>query len=195
MSTRTPELFFLPKIHKGKLPPPGRPICSSNDGPTEKTSAFLDFFLNRLVKCTNSYIKDAGDCVIKIALYSSIMPKPGSVIGSLDVSSFYTTIPNEGIEATLDAYVSAEGIDVKPSAAALGTLLNFVLKCNIFQFNGTNYLKVGGTAMGTRVVPTYANHFMACLEAALLESSPYWLQVWKGTLTIYSSYGNMVRKC
>lgn len=44
INPRTPQIYFLPKIHKGKLPPPGRPICSSNDGPTEKISAFLAIF-------------------------------------------------------------------------------------------------------------------------------------------------------
>ena len=43
-------------------------------------------------------------------------------------------------------------------------LLWQVLTKNNFQFNGKNYLQVSGTAMGTRVTPTYANLFMADFE-------------------------------
>lgn len=86
-SPRTPQIYFLPKIHKNKLPPPGRPICSSNEGPTEKISAFLDFFLNPLVRKTDSFIKDTGEFVNLIKDISQV--EPDSIIGSLDVSSLY----------------------------------------------------------------------------------------------------------
>jgi hypothetical protein len=39
-SCRTSQLYLLPKIHKGKNPPPGRPIISGNGCPTEKISQF-----------------------------------------------------------------------------------------------------------------------------------------------------------
>ena len=44
---------------------------------------------------------------------------------------------------------------------------------NNFTFNGGNYLQVGGTAMGTRLAPSYANLFMGQLEEKLLRNSPY----------------------
>ena len=56
--TRTSELYLLPKIHKNKLPPPGRPILSANGCPTERISQFVDFFLKPLVPLMKSYIKD-----------------------------------------------------------------------------------------------------------------------------------------
>ena len=43
-------------------------------------------------------------------------------------------------------------------------MLNFVLTCNNFEFAGKNYLQINGTAMGTRVAPTYANIFMSDFE-------------------------------
>ena len=42
---RTPRFYTLPKIHKNTLPPPGRPILSANQSPTERISEFVDFFL------------------------------------------------------------------------------------------------------------------------------------------------------
>ncbi len=40
---RTPQFYMLPKIHKPDHP--GRPILSANDGPTERISKYLDYFL------------------------------------------------------------------------------------------------------------------------------------------------------
>ena len=42
----------------------------------------------------------------------------------------------------------------------LMTLLMFVLTMNVFFFNGSFYHQLWGTAMGTRVAPTYACNFM-----------------------------------
>ena len=46
----------------------------------------------------------------------------------------------------------------------LRRMLELVLKCNNFKFNRKHFLQVNGTAMGTRVAPTYANLFMAHFE-------------------------------
>ena len=55
---RTPQLYLLPKIHKGKNPPPGRPIISANGCPTENISQFVDFFLNPTCETLPSFVKD-----------------------------------------------------------------------------------------------------------------------------------------
>ena len=55
---RTSQLYLLPKIHKNKDNPPGRPIMSANGSPTEKISQFVDHFLNPTVSELQSYVKD-----------------------------------------------------------------------------------------------------------------------------------------
>ena len=42
--------------------------------------------------------------------------------------------------------------------------MTFVLKFNNFQFDGKDYLQVGGTAMGTKVAPSLATVYMADFE-------------------------------
>ena len=83
----------------------------------------------------------------------------------LDVSSLYTNIPNvEGRQATLTSLESTRRGSTNPSNDQLVDLLDKVLKCNNFDFNGRHFLQVGGTAMGTKVAPAYANTFMGWFE-------------------------------
>jgi hypothetical protein len=50
-------------------------------------------------------------------------------------------------------------------------MLTLVLKNNSFTFDGNHYLQINGTAMGTKMAPSYANIFMGDLEEQLLLSS------------------------
>ena len=71
-------------------------------------------------------------------------------------------------------------------------LAESVLKNNNFEFNGNHYLQILGTAIGTKMVPTYANLFMDRLKRTLISEArikPYlWLRytddvfmVWTGS--------------
>ena len=57
-------------------------------------------------------------------------------------------------------------------------LLWLVLTKNNFQFNGKHYLQINGTAMGTRVAPTYANLFMADFENRSVYTYPKQPLLW-----------------
>ena len=50
--------------------------------------------------------------------------------------------------------------------------LEYILKENYFTFNDKLYLQKHGTAMGTKMAPSFANIFMGALEQTLLSSSP-----------------------
>ena len=93
-------------------------------------------------------------------------------MGTLDVTSLYTNIPNtEGINCIKEILEQERNRHEKPSNESLLNLLEVVLTKNNFQFNGEHFLQIGGTAMGTRVAPTYANLFMRSLETEILEKS------------------------
>ena len=51
-------------------------------------------------------------------------------------------------------------------------------KKNHFSFDGLHYLQKHGTAMGTRMTPSYTNIFMGKLERDLLQRSPLQPFVW-----------------
>ena len=54
---RTAKFYLLPKIHTNKTPPPGRPIVSANDCPTERISEFVEHFINPMVPKLLSYLR------------------------------------------------------------------------------------------------------------------------------------------
>ena len=66
-----------------------------------------------------------------------------------------------------------------PTNRSLGELLRLVLTCNNFEFDNKHFLQVGGTAMGTKLAPSYANIFLGEFER--LHVYPYHLQpsLWK----------------
>ena len=93
---------------------------------------------------------------------------------SIDIKSMYSNIPiEEGIEAfkqTLDERSQAE--KAKLPTEFLVTLLKQVLEGNIFDFNRELWIQSFGTAMGTKVAPTYATLFMRQLEEHMLDTCP-----------------------
>ena len=160
---RTAQFYTLPKIHKNKLNPPGRPIVSGNGCPTEKISQFIDHFLQPSVKGIRSYIKDTTDFLHMLDSLGQL--PPNCILVTLDVASLYTNIPNqEGCVAALEGLNAIRGEATNPSNTNLIKLLKKVLGCNNFDFNGRHFLQVGGTAMGTKVAPAYANTFMGWFE-------------------------------
>ncbi|XP_063403776.1 uncharacterized protein LOC134687402 [Mytilus trossulus] len=101
----------------------------------------------------------------------ALNPLPSdTTLVSMDVISLYTNIPHDdGIDACKEVWNSRP---VKyPPTECLVKILTLVLKKNNFTFDGDHYLQVNGTAMGTKMAPSYANIFMGKLKKQLLETS------------------------
>ena len=84
----------------------------------------------------------------------------------MDVNSLYTNIPSDvGIRAArkiLNKHRTEP--NVKPTNSSIIKLLELVLKRNNFQFNGQNYLQIGGTSTSTKTAPSFACHTMGDFE-------------------------------
>eukprot|EP00105_Crassostrea_gigas_P004177 XP_011417314.1 PREDICTED: uncharacterized protein LOC105320883 [Crassostrea gigas] len=161
------QFYLLPKIHKEGMP--GRPIVSAIGHPTEKISEFIDLHLRPHVEDLPSYLKDTTDYLNKTP--SSGLPDH-TLLVTMDVTSLYTNIPHdEGIEACREVWDSRT--IQQPSTESLLKLLEHVLKLNNFMFNGEHYIQISGTAMGTKMAPSYANIFMGRLERNLLLRAPF----------------------
>ena len=169
---RTSQLYLLPKIHKPQRPPPGRPIVSANGCPTEKISALVDIYLRPYLVETKSYLRDTMDLLNKLEHLGTLPPE--CILGTLDVTSLYTNIPNtEGCQSIFRLLQNKRTpLPNELSNTSVCRLLWSVLSKNNFQFNDKHYLQVNGTAMGTRVAPTYANLFMADFEERFVYTHP-----------------------
>ena len=53
-----------------------------------------------------------------------------------------------------------------------------ILTMNNFCFNENHYLQIHGTAMGTKMAPSYANLFLGYFEANALENAPFQPHIW-----------------
>jgi hypothetical protein len=113
-------------------------------------------------------LKDTTDYLNKTP--SSGLPDH-TLLVTMDVTSLYTNIPHdEGIEACKEVW--NQRVSQHLSTESLLQLLEHVLKFNNFMFNGEHYLQISGTAMGTKMAPSYANIFMGRLERRLLHYAP-----------------------
>ena len=167
---RTPLFYLLPKLHKPNIP--GRPIISGCDCPTDNLSKYIDHYLKPLVPLIPSYIKDTTHFLNTIFRIPTPLPKD-TILVTIDVTSLYTNIPNdEGISSAIQALSTLPRHTSMPPLPCFITLFNFILKHNYFLFNNQHYLQIQGTAMGTRMAPSYANIFMASLEQQMLTTTP-----------------------
>jgi hypothetical protein len=74
----------------------------------------------------------------------------------MDVASLYTNIPHdEGIAACRKIW--EQRTVQEPPTECLVEMLTLVLKNNNFTLDGYQYLQINGTAMGTKMTPSYAN--------------------------------------
>ena len=167
------RFYFLPKIHKDGNP--GRPIISGNSTATEKISKFVDLLIQPLVPSLSSHVKDTTDFIRKTEKIKEL--PPGTLLATLDVSSLYTNIPHkEGIAACTSAFKPIPG--QTPTKTDLAKLMRLILTCNNFVFGTRNYLQIHGTAMGTKMAPSFANLFMGSLEKEFLAQQALQPHLW-----------------
>ena len=183
---RTSQFYGLPKIHKSKeiektvqeqnseyikLLRPGdlkfRPIVGGPQCPTHRISNLMDIILKPLAQKVNSYLRDTMDFLNKLPSEVS----EDSILVTYDVSSLYSVIPHElGIEAVkywYDKFKSSLPRHFSKEMITEG--LEIILRNNTFMFLGEMYLQEKGTAMGTKVAPTYATLVLGYLEETLYQ--------------------------
>ena len=168
---RIPPFYCIPKLHKGKKNPlPSRPIISAPSSVTYHTSCYLSNELLPIVEklstvCTSSrqVIRD---------LHSLEVPDD-HIILCADVTSLYPSIPIDfGLNAVRQILLRHNSFSPKRIDFLL-SLLSWVLHNNYCTFNGTIYLQIKGTAMGTPVAVAYANIVLYFIETPILSSLEY----------------------
>ncbi len=183
---RSSNFYGLPKVHKSKqiseavetsnksyihLEHPQdltfRPIVGGPECPTQRLSNLLDKILKPLCKNVKSNIRDTFDFLNKL---KREVPEE-CVILTLDVSNLYGSIPHDlGIKA-IEYWVKEYPNDICGNFPKEFIIdgLKLVLENNIMTFDNKYYLQINGTAMGTKMAPTYATLIMGFLELKLYQ--------------------------
>lgn len=183
---KTSFFYGLPKIHKSAkindailqqnteyviLEKPDdlkfRPIVGGPQSATNRLSHMLDLILKNMCTCVKSYIRDDFDFLDHLP--TSV--DSGSQLVTFDVVGLYSNIPHElgikAIEYWIDKH--PDKYDSRFSKDFILQSLKIILERNVFYFNGTYFQQKKGTAMGTKVAPTYATLVLGYLEEILYE--------------------------
>ena len=161
-------------IHKRGCP--GRPVISGCGTCTERISEFVDYHIKPLVPRIPSYIKDNKHFLQELNKLGTL--PEGAILVTADVVGLYPHIPHEEGLRAMRAALSGNNTTSIPTED-LVDLARIVLTHNNLTFNGKHYLQFLGTAIGTKMAPSYANIFMGKLEADLLEQSPVKPHTWR----------------
>ena len=88
---------------------------------------------------------------------------PDSLLVTMDVNSMYTNIPHSDGVKTCRSFPTMYTTD-QTLINDIPTLVDFILKHNLFPFEDKQYLQINGIAMGKKMAPTYSNIFMYNVE-------------------------------
>ena len=181
------NFYGLPKIHKSKeittaietqnsefiecLKPDDlkfRPIVGGPNSITQRLSEFVDIILKPLCSEVSSFIKD--DLEFLDHLPQTVCQN--SELVTFDVVSLYSNIPHElGISA-IKFWIEKKRhlIESRFTDEFILSAIKIILENNTFYFDGSYYRQQKGTAMGTKMAPTYATLVLGHLEHKLYEN-------------------------
>lgn len=177
-------VYQLPKIHKQINNPPGRPIISGINSSTCNLSHFIDIYLQDYVHSLDSYLKDS-DSLIRIL--QNMEWTEGLNLLTMDVTALYSNIEHERGLNCVEEYRLEDKEIPNEQRKFLIDGLGLNLKNYFFTYDGAVYHQRRGTAMGTRVAPSFANLFMGKFEEIFIyaDSNPF-----KKNIKLYKRYIN-----
>ncbi|XP_069465004.1 uncharacterized protein [Ambystoma mexicanum] len=156
----TPAFYCLPKIHKHREVPPGRPIVAAIGSILEPLSIYSDFILRPFVKMMRSYVQDTTQM---IKILDTIVVGPTDILVTLDVEALYTSIPQMKCVRIMGQYLEKRRDKTVPTSF-IQECIRLALTNNFFIEEDRFYLQQHGTSMGSSFAPDLANLFMDDLE-------------------------------
>ena len=135
-------------------------------------SHFINHHTKHIPEMLPSHIQDTPDILRMVEQLNETKKQDDNAIPvTIDVVGLYPNIPqHDGMKAFREAICDPKHNVDNAIINLLMTLLQFVLTFNIFTFNNLLYIQKWGTAIGTKVAPTYANIFMGWLEQKMLNT-------------------------
>jgi hypothetical protein len=173
------EFYMLPKIHKSELG--WRPIIPATGTWNACPAKVVDYYLQKIVKNTPSYLKNTTDLINTIEQLDTFTQDTLTEkiwLITADVEALYPSIPlREAFSITVDLVEKT----YRNIALPLNKMLHWVLFNNTFKYANKTYLQLNGVATGSPVAPSVANLFMSHIENTALEK-------WKHKLLLYKRY-------
>ena len=125
------------------------------------TDILLQPFLGKI----NSYVRDD----IQFLNFIPQQTDPNTLLATFDVTSLYSNIPHELGKQAIEYWIKKhpDTLHNRFSEKFVTDSIEIILTNNSFQFDNRNYLQLLGTAMGTKMAPTYATLTLAFLEETL----------------------------
>ena len=71
-----------------------------------------------------------------------------------------------------------ENLIPKLTISSIGDITELVLRRNVLKFNKGYFIQTSGTAIGTKLAPSYANMFLSVLERDLLDQYQIKQSIW-----------------
>ena len=171
--TNLARFYLLPKVYKKGVP--GRPIVSACGSATEGMSEIVNFFLQPYMPTIPSFINGSDDFIRRIRNITNL---PSDILlVTFEVVSLCPSIQHDfGLCAHKDFLLDRS----LPTIVVNGihSMTELVLRKNVFEFNSECFLQTYGTAIGTKMAPTYANIAMSIFERKLLTGSCNKTLVW-----------------
>ena len=181
---RTSGFYGLPKIHKSKiicqeakaqnkpyikvLRPADlkfRPIVAGPICPTSRLSNFVDLLIKPFTSHVQSYLRDTTDFLNYLP---EIVPE-NTILASFDVTSLYTNITHEHGVHSIKFWLNKHPESLHPRFNKQFVIdsITLILTNNSFTFDDKIFLQKKGTAMGTKIAPSYATLVLGFLEQSL----------------------------
>ena len=175
---RTPVIYTVPKIHKSRENPPGRPIVNGIDSLTARMGQYIDYFIQPAVQATPAHLKDTKHI---LQLLDTVPVSEGrTLIATADVTSLYTIVQHHDACFAVKWLLRKFSNLICPQRKFLIKCLDLCLKCNYFWYDQNFYHQAIGIAMGAKFAPSVANAFMALWEeSAIYENTPTELSLYK----------------
>lgn len=129
----------------------------------------MDIILKPLCQNVKSFIRDDLDFLRHLPEQVD----PDAELVSLDVVNLYTNISSTLGLTALNFWIDncRTDIDNRFTKEFLLEATDLVLKNNVFTFIGKYFHQIKGTAMGTKMAPTYATLCLGFLEESLYKKT------------------------
>ncbi|CAI9534581.1 unnamed protein product, partial [Staurois parvus] len=139
-------IYYLPKIHKNKEKPPGRPIVSGINSLFARVGEYVDTFLKNIVMTNRAFLRDGGHL---INILKELHNVDNCMLVTIDVESLYTNIDqNDGINAVKWA-LKHKSLLKRSQRKFVVELLEFAMNNNFFWYNNTFFQQCKGCCHGS----------------------------------------------